>query len=53
MIINLRKKYRNYTIYLFIELVLVLVSLMFISSMFMDIFSKLTTNKKVMNYYQR
>ena len=46
---NLRKKYRNYTIYLLIELVLVLVSLMFISSMFMDIFSKLTTNKKVMN----
>ncbi|MEG2740012.1 ABC transporter permease [Clostridium sp.] len=53
MIIGLRKRERNYTIYLFIELILILTSLMFILSMFMDIFSKLKLNKEVMdlNYY--
>lgn len=53
MIIGLRKRERNYTIYLFIELIVILTSLMFMLSMFMDIFSKLTLNKEVMDlsYY--
>lgn len=49
MIINLRRKNRNYTICLFIEIVVAMVSLIFITSMFMDIYMKIKDNNKVMD----
>lgn len=43
------KKIENYSLYLFIEFVLVLTALIFVSSMIMDIILKINKNKSVMD----